>query len=318
MTKEDIFQFPNAKWALPFFASHREFCFKFVDLLKNEIGDYSFIHNVYGCPACKMNGGHAGRNINPEEYLNEIDEWNKRGISVWLTFSNYLATEYDLKSDKQSINLLEKVSKNNVLFNVKNGVILANTDHASYIQINYPNLDTISSVVMQARNDWEYSKDLYNNLLCVYNKVCISYHHNNHVNEYIEDFADKSNNIEILVNNICNLKCKMITKCYEWQSRKSLGLENNKGDDIVGPACPSTIYKKLNKLTPPEESTVLTFDQVKRLADSGFILKLASRVYNINAFKNMIYGWMININYRDIIENVLYGLEDKELYPDEE
>lgn len=316
MTKEDIFQFPNAKWALPFFASHRNFCFSFVDLLKNEIGNYNFIHNVYGSPACKMNGGHAGRNIAAEEYLNEIDEWNKRGISVWLTFSNYLATTEILKNDKQSVDLLEKINTNNVIFGVKNGVILANNEHTLYIKSAYPKLEVISSVVMQARNNYKYSKNLYDDLLLIYDKVCISYHHNDHVNDFIKDFGNQSDRVEILINNICNLNCKVIRQCYQWQSKKSLGIENGV-DSIIGPICPSTQYRNQKRLTPPEESTVLTFENTKKLADSGFILKLASRAYNINAFKNMIYGWLIKINYRDIIENVLYGLEDKELYPDE-
>ena len=315
--KEDIFQFPNTKWALPFFASHTEFCFKYVDLLKNETGSYDFVHCVYGSPACKMNGGHAGRSINEEQYLNELNEWNKRGISVWVTFSNYLATLKDLIHDEQSINILERLEQNNQVYSVKNGVILASDTLVKFIRHQYSSLKLIASVVWFARENKPYSKELYNEKLNTFDVVCISYHHNDKTNDVIADFNDKSDNVEILINNICNLKCKMITKCYEWQSRKSLGLETGKGDDIVGPACPSTIYKNQNKLTPKEESTVLTYSQTKLLSEKGFILKLASRVYNINAFKAMIYGWMINIDYRDIIENVLYGLEDKELYPDE-
>ena len=317
MTKEDLFQFPNAKWALPFFASHKDFCFRFVDLLKNEIGDYSFIHNVYGSPNCKMNGGHAARNIPPEDYLNEIDEWNKRGISVWLTFSNYMASLKDLVMDDQSVELLNKTNENNTKFGVNNAVILANTDLVPYIRHKYSNLELVSSVVMQAKDNTEYSKEMYDDLLKTFDKICISYHHNDHVGDFILDFEDKSDKVEILVNNICNLNCKVISKCYQWQCKKSLGLETGV-DSIVGPMCPSTIYKNRNRLTPVEESTVLNFQDTYALANYGFILKLASRAYNINAFKNMIYGWMIRINYRDIIENVLYGLEDKELYPDEE
>lgn len=316
MTKEDLLQFPNAKWALPFFASHKDFCFRFTDLIRNEIGTYDFIHNVYGSPNCKMNGGHAARDIAPEDYLNEVDEWNKRGISVWLTFSNYMATLKDLVTDNQSLDLLNKVNENNIKFGVKNSVILASFDLVAYIRYKYPNLKLVSSVVMQAKDNADYSKELYDNLLKTFDKVCISYHHNNHLSDFIIDFGDKSNKVEILVNNICNLKCKVISQCYQWQCKKSLGLETGV-DSIVGPMCPSTVYKNRNILTPPKESTVLTFSDVSMLADFGFILKLASRAYNINAFKNMIYGWMININYRDIIENVLYGLEDKELYPDE-
>ena len=316
MTKEDLLQFPNAKWALPFFASHKDFCFRFVDLLKDELGSYDFIHNVYGSPACAMNGGHAGRMIKQEDYLNEIDEWNRRGISVWLTFSNYLATITDLENDDQSVCLLDKINNNNKIFNVKNGVILANNDHVAYIKHKYKQLITISSVVMHARNGWEYSKELYDNLLNVYDKVCISYHHNDHVDDFIGDFINREQDVEVLINNICNLNCKVIRNCYQWQSKKSLGLETGV-DSVIGPMCPSTQYRNKNKLTPPSESTVLSFEDTKKLANAGFILKLASRVYNINAFKAMIYGWMIKINYRDIIENVLYGLEDKELYPDE-
>ena len=316
MTKADIFQFPNAKWALPFFASHRDFCFRFVDLLKSEIGTYDFIHNVYGSPACKMNGGHAGRDINPEEYLAELEEWNKRGIAVWLTFSNYLATLKDLVTDEQSMTLLHKANDCGIKYGVRNGVILASTDLLNYINYKCPNLDTVSSVVMQARNNSIYSKELYEDLLMDFDKVCISYHHNDQVMSFLSDFYGEEERVEVLVNNICNLKCKMITQCYQWQSKKSLGLETGV-DSVIGPACPSTIYRNRNQLTPPDESTVLKYEEVQLLANAGFILKLASRVYNINAFKNMIYGWMININYRDIIENVLYGLEDKTLYPEE-
>lgn len=313
--KEDIFQFPKAKWALPFFASHGDFCFRYVDLLKKEIGDYSFIHCVYGSPACKMNGGHAGRQISEQSYLNELDEWNKREISVWVTFSNYMAAQQDLFYDEQSMNILEKLEQNNNKYGTKNGVILASDTLVKFIKHKYPTLKLIASVVWFARENKPYSKELYDEKLDTFDIACVSYHHNDHVDDFLYDFNDHPEKIEILVNNICNLKCNIITKCYERQCLKSLGVEDK--HDVYGPLCPSVIYKSQNKITPPDESTVLTFDQTKALSEKGFVLKLASRVYNINAFKNMIYGWMININYRDIIENILYGLEDKELYPNE-
>ncbi len=41
--------------------------------------------------------------------------------------------------------------------------------------------------------------------------------------------------------------------------------------------------------------------------DSGFYnLKLAGRHLNLPALKVVAYGWMLNPNYRDIVESVLF------------
>lgn len=309
--KEDIFQFPNAKWALPFFASHPDFCFKYVDLLKNTIGDYSFIECVYGSPACKMNGGHAGRKIDEDKYLDEINEWNKRGISVWVTFSNYLVTLNDFIKDNKSFSIMKRLHENNIKYGTKNGIILSADTLIKYIRYQYPDLTIIASVVWFARENLPYSKEMYLEKLNKTDKFCISYQHNDKIDEIIKDFGNISYNCEIILNNLCYIGCNLIENCYLWQSKKSLGLATTHTDLDLGPRCPASRLRDNGIVIPKEKSTHITYENTKKLADAGFILKLAGRVYNLTAFKLTIYGWMLTINYRDIIENILYGACDK-------
>jgi hypothetical protein len=305
--KEDIFQFPTAHWILPFFACHRDFCFRYVDLLKKETGDYSFIKCVYGSPACKMNGGLLGREIPENEYLDELNEWNKRGISVWVTFSNYLATLKDLIHDEQSSNLLDNLNINNASYGVNNGVILANDVLIKYLKHRYPNLKLISSVIMQTLKDHPYSKEEYKPLEDIFDVICISHHHNDHILDWIEDFKDSKDKYEIMLNTHCMHYCKFIKRCYEWQCRKSLGIEKSKEDNEIFKYCPIVKQIEQNVLLPKELYTVPTYENLKKVVDAGFInLKLAGRHLDLGALKSVVYGWMLNIDYRDIVEKTLY------------
>ena len=51
---------------------------------------------------------------------------------------------------------------------------------------------------------------------------------------------------------------------------------------------------------------------MKYIIENGFYnLKLAGRHLNLEALKVVAYGWMLNPNYRDIVERVLYEKHNK-------
>jgi len=310
--KEDIFQFPEAKWVLPFFACHKDFCFRYVDLLAKTIGDYSFVKCVYGSPACKMNGGLLAREINEDEYLTEIDEWNKRGIPVWVTFSNYHITLREAAQDEQSQRILERLNMNGDTFGVENGVILANDTLYKFIKHTYPNLRLIASVIRQTLLDHPYNKKDYQSLEDKYDIICISHHHNNKVMEWAEELKDSADKYEIMMNVHCLHGCSFVKRCYEWQCRKSLGLEKTSEDMEIFKYCPVIRHIEDDLLVPQEIYTVLTYEETKHIIDKGFYnLKLAGRHLNLEALKVVAYGWMLNPNYRDIVERVLYEKHNK-------
>jgi hypothetical protein len=149
LDKKEIFQFPNAKWVLPFYCTHKDFCFGYVDFLAKVVGNYDFIKCVYGAPYCALNNGNLPINKKYDGYIEELNQWNNRKIPVWVTFSNYKATIKDVKSDEKVMKLLKALSENNDRYGLENGVIVASDAFRKFLRINYPNLKVIASVIFQ-------------------------------------------------------------------------------------------------------------------------------------------------------------------------
>lgn len=306
--KEDLFQFPKAKWVLPFFACHSDFCFRYIDLLSHSIGGgYDFIKCVYGSPACKMNGGLLARNIDESTYLNEIDEWNSRGIPVWVTFSNYLITLKEAIEDKQSNKILNKLNINKELYGINNGVILSADTLYKYIKHTYPNLNLIASVIRQTLLDHPYNKEDYKSLESKYDCICLSHHHNNHVDEIINDLNDNPDKYEFLLNDDCLHGCHFVKKCYEWQCLKSLGKTEFLDDPEIFKYCPIIHDIESEIIRPQECYTVLTVEELNKLSNAGFYnFKLAGRHLALPALQIVSLGWMITADRRDWIMRMLY------------
>lgn len=306
MTKfEQIMQFPKAKWILPFFSVHPEFCFKFVDLLSSIAGNTDFIKCVYGAPDCKMNNGCIPVEFSKKNPIEEIEEWNKRKISVWVTFSNYKATVKDVESDTIVVSILEKLEANNKQPGIQNGVIVASDLVRKYIKRFYPNLLVIGSVIIQTQTDSKYSKELYQEMEPDYDIICISHHHNNHYKEWPNDLINRDK-YEIMLNTHCIYGCQFIKQCYNWMCDKALGVAKTEDDEANFLGCPIKKQITADFIDEKENYTVFDYSSIQFLLDNGFYnLKLSGRHLPLDAFKILIYGWMININYRDVIERTL-------------
>lgn len=308
MTKEDIFQFPNAKWVLPFYCTHKDFCFSYIDFLAHIIGNYDFIKCVYGSPQCHLNNGNIPINKQYDGYLDELEEWNKRGIPVWVTFSNYKATIKDIKNDDKVIPLLDALARNNDKYGLENSVIVASDLMRKFLRLNYPNLKVVASVIIQTLHDNKYSKQLYKDMEKDYDLICIGHHHNNKFKEWCEDLAENKEKYEIMLNCHCNYGCQFIKNCYEWQAKDALGLVDTKYDDDIYYGCPTEKEMASRQLVPGNCYTVFNFKDTEYIVNKGFVnLKLTGRQLDLDSLKVVVYGWMININYRDIIERTLKG-----------
>lgn len=306
INKESIFQFPGAKWVLPFYCSHKDFCFRYVDFLAKINGSYDFIKCVYGSPTCSLNNGNIPINDKYTDYLEEIDEWNKRGIPVWVTFSNYVATLQNIKDDKKALSVLDRLALNTEKYGTENGVIIASDVMYKFIRLHYPNLKIIASVIFQTLNDNPYSKELYKEMENKYDLICIGHHHNNKFKEWCEDLAENKDKYEIMLNCHCNYGCKYIKHCYDWQAKMALGNVNTNDDQDIYFNCPTEREIDNMTLVNPDCYTVFNYEDTKYIVDKGFVnLKLTGRQLNLDSLKVVIYGWMININYRDIIERTL-------------
>ena len=308
LDKKEIFQFPNAKWVLPFYCTHKDFCFSYVDFLAKVIGNYDFIKCVYGAPYCALNNGNLPINKKYDGYIDELNQWNNRKIPVWVTFSNYKATIKDIKSDEKVMKLLKALSKNNDQYGLENGVIVASDTFRKFLRINYPNLKVIASVIFQTLSNSPYSKELYKEMETKYDMICIGHHHNNKFPEWCEDLAENKDMYEIMLNCHCNYGCQFIKNCYEWQAKDALGLVDTNCDNDIYYGCPTEQEMSNKILVPSCRYTVFNYEDTKYIINKGFVnLKLTGRQLDLDSLKVVVYGWMININYRDIIERTLKG-----------
>lgn len=302
---QQIMQFPEAQWALPFYSVHPDFCFKYIDLLSELFGTTNFIKCVYGAPDCKLNNGCIPVEFSKKDPIKEIIEWNKRKISVWVTFSNYKATINDLESDFIVTNILKELEYNNLTNNMQNGVIVASDLLRKYIRKFYPKLKVIASVIFQTQTDAPYSKDLYQKMEPLYDVICIGHHHNNKYLNWTQDLTSPDK-YEVMLNTHCIYGCKFIKMCYNWMCDKALGKAKTTDDEANFYGCPIKQQITSNILDDPENYTVFDYNSIRYILDKGFYtLKLSGRHLPLDAFKTLIYGWMININYRDIIERTL-------------
>ena len=136
---------PEAQWDVSgAFVNDRELL-AFYDFCKTNMGMEPF-HLVHGAPLCLWNSGRVVKQLlrTGEELRAAGLEYEKRAISVYLTFSNLLLQE-EHTSDPMGNALCTFFSRHNPTG--RNGVILANDLLLAHVRTNYPTLRCVSSIL---------------------------------------------------------------------------------------------------------------------------------------------------------------------------
>lgn len=193
----DVLRYADAKWNISGLFSHDSIILKFWDILSE--CDIFPISGVHGSVPCKWN---SGRTVirHSDNYIEEcVQEYCKRNIPLFLTFSNYYITEKDL-DDEFSNYLLALVSR------IPNsGVIVASTLLARYIKEKYPELELIMSVLASVNTYEERNSAYYERAAKDYSRVVIHPDDSFHI-DLLSSIIPKSS-FEIMVNENCIRNC---------------------------------------------------------------------------------------------------------------
>lgn len=161
----DVLRYADAKWNISGLFSHDSIILKFWDILS--LCQVFPVCGVHGSVPCKWN---SGRTVirHSDRYIGEcVQEYKKRNIPLFLTFSNYFITEKDL-SDEFSNKLLDLVSRC-----PSSGAIVASPLLAEYIKRKYPNLQLTMSVLASVNTHDERDIDYYERSANDYCRVVI-------------------------------------------------------------------------------------------------------------------------------------------------
>lgn len=192
-----ILRYADAKWNISGLFSHDAIILKFCDMLA-ECNVFP-ICSVHGSVPCKWN---SGRTVirHSDNYIEEcIQEYHKRNIPLYLTFSNYYITEKEL-SDEFSNYLLNTVSR------VPNsGVIVASPLLAKYIKKTHPNLLLIMSVLASVNTHEERDRSYYERATYDYSRVVI--HPDDLFDTKLLSSIVPKSSFEIMVNENCIRDC---------------------------------------------------------------------------------------------------------------
>lgn len=193
----DVLRYADAKWNISGLFSHDSIILKFWDIL-SQCNAFP-ICGVHGSVPCKWN---SGRTVirHSDRYIEEcVQEYNKRNIPLFLTFSNYYITENDL-SDEFSNQLLDLIS------DVPNsGAIVASPLLAEYIKKKYPNLQLTMSVLASVKTHEERSRAYYERSTSDYYRVVI--HPDDSFNTELLSSIESKSSFEIMVNENCIRDC---------------------------------------------------------------------------------------------------------------
>ena len=193
----DVLRYTDAKWNISGLFSHDAIILKFWDILSS--CNIFPICGVHGSVPCKWN---SGRTVirHSERYIEEcIREYTKRGIPLFLTFSNYYIAEKDL-SDAFSNQLLDMIS------DVSNsGTIVASPLLAEYIKKKYPKMQLTMSVLASVNTQEARSKEYYERSARDYCRVVI--HPDDSFHTKLLAAIEPKNSFEIMVNENCVRDC---------------------------------------------------------------------------------------------------------------
>ena len=258
---------PGADWDVSgAFVNDRELL-AFFDFCKTRLGFEPF-HMVHGAPLCTWNSGRVLKTLlrDAEELRAAGLEYEKRGIAVYLTFSNILLSEEHL-SDALCNALCKFFTRHNPT--KRNGVIIGSDLLLSHIREKYPELRCISSILNIVQKGGKGKMDTYRELAEKYDEVMV--HPDDVLNdELLEQLTERERYI-LLINEYCIRHCPLRGYHYKSLSENALNFLGYDGREFDKRQA-SNGCRELDVMLTSEKHGVLalTTPEIKHLYDMGF------------------------------------------------
>lgn len=257
---------PDAQWDVSgAFVNDRELLafFDFCKLLLK----FEPFHIVHGAPLCVWNSGRVLKHLlcTAEEMRTAGLEYEKRGIAMYLTFTNLLLREEHLK-DPLGDALLTFCTTHNPTG--RNAVIVANDLLRAHIRKEYPKLRIISSILKITR-EGKGKPDVYKRLAEEYDEVMV---HPDDVLNYdlLEKLEDKERHI-LLINEYCIRQCPLRPLHYHTLSASSLNFLGYDSRAFDERQSKNGCQNLATLLADPIHSVLaLNTPEIQRLRDMGF------------------------------------------------
>lgn len=242
-------------------------------------------------PNLKWNGGRLIDNnffLVDSDYILKVNNIN---IGVYFSFTNYFISKEDLH-DKECNDVLKVLIRSNL-----NGVIVSSPLLAKYIKNKYPSLKIKLSLTYFYNNvnniEDEVIKQLDNNL---YSKIVLPPDLNGNFN--LLNNINKSNNLEILLNETCYENCK-----FKEQHYKLISYDNHHKTKKSHEFCQKLYKNRVNK-----HSLIIEDDKYHSLYDIYGInnYKISGRNLQDNLYIYFLSYYLIKKEYTNsLLSNIL-------------
>lgn len=275
------------KFHIPGIVKHLDLNIKLIQLIKSN-PEYFYddikISGIYGSFYSPWNGGRANHNnfLDHQKRVEIIEELNKLGVGVLLTYTNTMLEQRDLY-DMYANEDLAIIAQNPL-----NKVIIVSDLLKEYIHSKYPNIKFVSSIASTENNQNNLDYDI-----CVVNA---------NMNNTDELFAikDKSR-IEILVNSNCIKNCP-----YEKEHYDNVSLANlSKATEYF--TCPFEADSKNDLETMMQSGMFVTVEDLyDKYVPEGFnVFKINGRHVSDETVLSYYLYYMVKPEYQETVKDYL-------------
>ncbi len=223
---------------------------------------------VHGAPLCAWNSGRVLRHLmrDAEEIRAAGLEYEKRGIALYLTFTNLLLTETHLK-DPMGNALCTFATNHNPTG--RNAIICASDVLREHIRREFPRLRIVSSILRITADRGKGRAEAYARLAEQYDEVMV--HPDDVLNDtLLEKLEDKEKYI-LLVNEYCIRNCPLRPLHYDELSRMALDFLSHDGAEFDAKQNTNGCRSLYTLLTDPKRGVLaLNTPEIAHLRDMGF------------------------------------------------
>lgn len=239
----------------------------FYDYCKLLLGFEAF-NIVHGSPLCEWNSGRVLKHMlrEAEEIRTAGLEYARRNIAVYLTFTNLLLQEKQMK-DPLGNAVCTFFSRHNPTG--RNAVILANDLLREHIRREYPALRLVSSILEITHGGGKGRLDVYKRLADEYDEVMV---HPDDVLNYdlLEKIEDKERHI-LLINEYCIRNCPIRPLHYRSLSESALSFMSYDSAPFEAKQVANGCRSLYTLLTDEKKSVLaLNTPEISRLREMGF------------------------------------------------
>ncbi len=248
------------------FVNDRELV-SFFDFCKQLLG-FEPYHLVHGAPLCVWNSGRVLKHLmrEAEEMRAAGLEYERRGIAIYLTFTNLLLTQEHMK-DPLGNALCTFASNHNPTG--RNAVILASDVLREHIRSEFPSLKLVSSILKITAERGKGRLETYERYADQFDEVMV---HPDDVFNYplLEKLQDKERYI-LLVNEYCIRNCPLRALHYNTLSHTALDLLSYDSTDFEAKQNTNGCRSLYTLLTDEKRSVLaLNTPEIARLREMGF------------------------------------------------